>query len=149
QAAAAALATYLTAGAKSPKAAAFTPNTDVNRLLADIVANRVAHAKQRGSVRSVTDVFTAPPQSPAFVTKSGTAVVFVSLTHEYKVLLEKNWQIWWAVMPENAYSPATAKYESALTSTTLHDVVLLVPPKGKGKIQIASFESQLVDAGGY
>ena len=38
---------------------------------------------------------------------------------------------------------------SGLTSTTIHDAVLLIPPKGKGKIQVASFESQLIDAGGY
>ncbi|MER7247172.1 hypothetical protein [Kribbella sp. NPDC000426] len=149
QAAATSLATYLTGGAKSPRAAAFQPNADITRLLAGIMSNRAEKAKQRGSTRSITDTFTAPPQSPAFVTKSGTAVVFVSLTHEYTLMPGVNWQFWWSGMPENAFSPATAKYQSGLTSTTIHDAVLLIPPKGKGKIQVASFESQLIEAGGY
>ncbi len=149
QFAATSLATYLTGGAASPRAAAFQPNAEITSLLAGIVKNKVEHGKQRGSTRGITDVFTAPPQSPAFVTKSGTAVVFVSLSHEYTLLPGVNWQFWWAGMPENAFSPAAVKYQSGLTSTTLHDAVLLIPPKGKGKIQVASFESQLIDAGGY
>jgi hypothetical protein len=149
QLAATSLATYLTGGAASPRAAAFQPNAEITSLLKGIVTNRAGHAKQRGSTRGISDVFTAPAQSPAFVTKSGTAMVFVSLTHEYTLLPGSRWQFWWAGIPENAYSPATAKYQSALTSTTIHDAVLLIPPKGKGKIQIASHESQVVDAGGY
>lgn len=149
QFAATSLATYLTGGAASPRAAAFQPNAEITSLLAGIVKNRGEHAKQRGSTRGITDAFTAPQQSPAFVTKSGTAVVFVSLTHEYTLLPGVHWQFWWAGMPENAFSPATVKYQSSLTSTTLHDAVLLIPPKGKGKIQVASFESQLIEAGGY
>jgi hypothetical protein len=149
QFAATSLATYLTGGAASPRAASFLPNADITSLLAGIVKIRVDHGKQRGSTRGISDVFTASAQSPAFVTKSGTAVVFVSLNHEYTLLPGLHWQFWWAGMPENAFSPATVKYESSLTSTTLHDAVLLIPPKGKGKIQVASFESQLIAAGGY
>lgn len=149
QLAATSLATYLTGGTASPRAAAFQPNSEIKSLLAGIVSNRAEKAKQPGSTRGITDAFTAPAQSPAFVTKSGTAVVFVSLTHEYTLLPGVHWQFWWAGMPENAFSPATAKYQSSLTSTTIHDAVLLIPPKGKGKIQVASFESQLIEAGGY
>ncbi|WP_134115975.1 hypothetical protein [Kribbella kalugense] len=147
QLAATSLATYLTGGTKSPRAAAFQPNAQITSLLAGIVNNRAEKAKQRGSTRGISDDFAAPSQSPAFVTKSGTAVVFVSLTHEYTLLPGANWQFWWAGMPENAFSPATVKYQSSLTSTTIHDAVLLIPPKGK--IQVASFESQLIEAGGY
>ncbi|WP_328999878.1 hypothetical protein OHA18_36215 [Kribbella sp. NBC_00709] len=149
QLAATSLATYLTGGAASPRAAAFQPNSEIKSLLAGIVSNRAEKAKQPGSTRGITDAFTAPQQSPAYVTKSGTAVVFVSLTHEYTLLPGVHWQFWWAGMPENAFSPAAVKYQSGLTSTTIHDAVLLIPPKGKGKIQVASFESQVIDAGGY
>jgi hypothetical protein len=149
QLAATSLATYLTGGAKSPRAAVFQPNAAITSLLAGIVSNRAEKAKQPGSTRGISDDFSAPPKSPAFVTKSGTAMVFVSLTHEYTLLPGARWQFWWAGMPENAFSPASIKYQSSLTSTTIHDAVLLIPPKGKGKIQIASFESELIDAGGY
>ncbi|TCC25006.1 hypothetical protein [Kribbella speibonae] len=149
QVAATSLATYLTGGAKSPRAAAFQPNVDITKMLTGIVTNRAEKAKMRGSTRSLTDVFTAPQQSPAFVTKSGTAVVFVSLTHEYTLIPGPNWHFWWDGMPENAFSPKSVKYYNGLTSETIHDTVLLIPPKGKGKIEVASFESQVVDAGGY
>ncbi len=149
QVAATSLATYLTGGAKSPRAAAFQPNADITKMLTGIVSNRVAKAKMRGSTRSMTDVFTAPAESPAFVTKSGTAVVFVSLTHEYTLVPGPNWHFWWDGMPETAFSPKSVIYYNRLTSETIHDAVLLIPPKGKGKIQVASFESQVVDAGGY
>ncbi len=149
QVAATSLATYLTGGAKSPRAAAFQPNAAITKMLAGFVSNRAAKAKKRGSTQSITDEFSAPPQSPAFVTKSGTAVVFVSLTHEYTLVPGPNWHFWWDGMPENAFSPKSVKYNNRLTSETIHDAVLLIPPKGKGKIQVASFESQVVDAGGY
>ena len=149
QVAATSLATYLTGGAKSPRAAAFQANADITKMLTGIVSNRVAKAKMRGSTRSMTDVFTAPAESPAFVTKSGTAVVFVSLTHEYTLVPGPNWHFWWDGMPETAFSPKSVIYYNRLTSETIHDAVLLIPPKGKGKIQVASFESQVVDAGGY
>lgn len=149
QAAASSLATYLTAGSTSPRAAAFQPNADITTMFTDIAKDKAEQAKDRGSVLSITNTFTAPPDSPAFVTKSGTAVVFVSLTHEYRLGVGINWEFWWDSFPERVYSPPTVKYQTALTSTTIRDAVLLVPPKGKGKIQVVSFTAQLVDAGGY
>ncbi|MGW7685340.1 hypothetical protein ACWGID_31660 [Kribbella sp. NPDC054772] len=149
QTAATALATYLTIGTKSPKAAAFVPSSEITSLINELAKVRAGQASTPNSVRSVADVFTAPQAAPAFVTKSGTGIVFVTLTHEHTLMVAKNYNFSWAALPMTAFSPATAKYESALTSTTLHDLVLLIPPKGKGKIQIASHESQVVDAGGY
>jgi hypothetical protein len=146
QAAATSLAKYMTAGAKAPQAASFTPNADVSELLVSIARDKAALAKDK-SVRGASNTFTASKTSPAFMTKSGTAIVFVSLTDEYALLVGKNYEYWWSAAPKTAFSPATVKYQSALTTTTLHDVVLLIPPKGK--IQIASFDSQLIDAGGY
>ena len=48
-----------------------------------------------------------------------------------------------------ASAPPPSSTRTRLTRTTLHDAVLLVPAKGAGKITVLSFESQLVDAGGY
>ena len=149
QAAATSLATYLTDGSTSPRASAFQPNADITTTFADIAKDKAEQAKDRGSVLSIRNTFTAPPDSAAFVTKSGAAVVFVSLTHEYRLQVGSNWEFWWDDFPERVYSPPTVKYQTALTSTTIRDAVLLVPPKGKGKIQVVSFTSQLVDAGGY
>ncbi|MEV6271846.1 hypothetical protein AB0L64_32085 [Kribbella sp. NPDC051936] len=149
QAVAPSLATYLTDGPKSPRATAFQANADIAALFADIADDKAEQAKDPGSVLSLTNTFTAPAESPAFVTKSGTAVVFVSLTHKYRLQVGYRWQFWWDSFPESVYSPPTVKYETALTSTTIHEAVLLVPPKGKGKIQVLTFASQLVEAGGY
>jgi hypothetical protein len=99
--------------------------------------------------RNVTQVFTVTEPPAAFVSKSGSALAFVTLTDEYTLMIGKNYEFSWARGESTAFSPPTAKYQSAITSTTLHDVVLLIPPKGGGKIQLLSFESQLVDAGGY
>jgi hypothetical protein len=148
QAAATSLATYLTDGAKSPKAAAFQPNADITTMFVNRVKNNAADRKKPGSVIGITDVFLADPQSPAFVTKSGAALVFVSLTHQYTLLPGRNWQFWWSDPPMTVFSPPTAKYNYALKSTRLHDAALVIPPKGKGKIQVVAFESQLIDAGG-
>jgi hypothetical protein len=148
QAAAANLAAYLTAGAKSPKAASFAPNADITKLLAGIAKDKADAAKQPAMVRSVSNTFTTQPPA-AFMTKSGTALAFVSLTQEYTMMIGKGYQFWWSAAPMTAFSPATAKYQSALTKTTLRDAVLLIPPKGKGKIQVVSFEGQLIDADGY
>lgn len=80
------------------------------------------------------------------MTASVTALVFLSLAREHTL---KDYNFWWPKLPMTAFSPATVKYRSALTSTTLHDAVLLIPPEGKGKMQVVALESQLIDAGGY
>jgi hypothetical protein len=149
QAAATALAEYLTAGAKSPRAASFTPNADVTKLLAGIAQDKASVTKEKRFYRGVSNTFSVTQLPGTFVTKSGSALVFVTLTDEYSLLLQANLEFNWARGEAVAFSPPTAKFESAATKTTLHDVALLVPPKGGGKIQLLSFESQTVDAGGY
>ncbi|WP_241996607.1 hypothetical protein [Kribbella antiqua] len=142
------LAAYLTGGAKSSHAAAFTPNADLSQLLAGIAKAKAEMAKQPAVFGKVTNAFTAEPSS-AFMTKSGSALAFVTLTDRYSVLAGAGYQLGWGQAPETAFSPSAVKYQGALTKTTLHDAVLVIPPKGKGKIQILTFESQIVDAGGY
>jgi hypothetical protein len=150
QAAATALAEYLTVGAKSPRAASFTPNADVTKRLAGVAKWHAMAAKNPQVYRKLTDQFSITTPPAAFVTKSGAALVFATVTDEWTLMLGAGYTFNWAAGDDStAFSPATAKYESALTKTELHDVALLIPPKRGGKIQILSFESQLVDAGGY
>jgi hypothetical protein len=148
QAAATALAEYLTAGAKSPRAASFTPAKEVTSLLAKVASTKAEVAKEPRYFRNATEVFTAQP-SAAFVAKSGAALVFVTLTDDYVVTAQPNAWVNWSSGQVLAFSPATIRYDNAATRTTLHDVAMLIPAKGSGKIQILSLESQLVSASGY
>lgn len=149
QAAAAALAEYLTAGAKSPRAASFTTTPEVPKLLAEIAAWKTRAAEQPNIYANVTDVFSVPQPPAAFMTKSGAALVFVSLTDEFTMQPGPNLRFNWSGGDEIAFSPATVKYQNAVTRTITHDAALLIPAKGGGKIQIISFESQTVGAGGF
>lgn len=144
-----AFAEYLTGGAKSPRAASFATNADVTAKLTDVAKSLALSVTQPKIYARVTDTFTAPSPPAAFVTKSGEALVFVTLNEEFKAEPGAGYSFNWADGDQVAFSPATVKYNSAITKTVLHDVVLTIPAKGKGKIGVASFESQLVDAGGY
>ncbi|MEU4290404.1 hypothetical protein AB0E63_19450 [Kribbella sp. NPDC026596] len=149
QAASTALAEYLTVGAKSPRAASFTPNADVTKLLATVADWHSTAAKQPKIYQHVSDQFTIATPPTAFVTKSGAALVFATVTEDFKLDIGTNYSFNWSSGDPIGFSPATVKYQNALTRTTLHDAVLLVPAKGAGKITLLSFESQLIDAGGY
>jgi hypothetical protein len=149
QVAATALAEYLTVGAKSPRAASFAPNADITKVLKSAADWQTTAAKQPKIYRKVSDQFTVDTPPAAFVTKSGAALVFATVTDEFKLEIGTNYSFNWANGDPIAFSPATVKYDGGLTRTTLHDVVLLVPAKGAGKITVLSLESQIIDAGGY
>ncbi|WP_329477011.1 hypothetical protein OG555_34945 [Kribbella sp. NBC_01484] len=149
QAAATALAEYLTAGAKSPRAASFAPNASVTKVLASAADWRSTAAKQPKIYQNVTEDFSIDTPPTAFVTKSGAALVFATVTEDFKLENGAGYSFNWSSGDPLGFSPATVKYQGGLTRTTLHDAVLLVPAKGAGKITVLSFESQLIDAGGY
>jgi hypothetical protein len=149
QAAAAALAEYLTAGAKSPRAASFAPNAGVTKVLASASDWRSTAAKQPKIYQNVTEDFSIDTPPTAFVTKSGAALVFATVTEDFKLENGAGYSFNWSSGDPLGFSPASVKYQGGLTRTTLHDAVLLVPAKGAGKITVLSFESQLIDAGGY
>ena len=149
QAAAAALAEYLTAGAKSPRAASFAPNASVTKVLASAADWRSTAAKQPKIYQNVTEDFSIDTPPTAFVTKSGAALVFATVTEDFKLENGAGYSFNWSSGDPLGFSPASVKYQGGLTRTTLHDAVLLVPAKGAGKITVLSFESQLIDAGGY
>jgi hypothetical protein len=149
QAAATALAEYLTAGTKSPRAASFAPNASVTKVLASVAGWRATAAKQPKIYQNVTEDFSIETPPTAFVTKSGAALVFATVTEDFKLENGAGLSFNWSSGDPIGFSPATVKYQGGLTRTTLHDAVLLVPAKGAGKITILSFESQIIDAGGY
>ncbi|WP_457055032.1 hypothetical protein [Kribbella sp. CWNU-51] len=149
QVAATALAEYLTAGAKSPRAASFTPNASVTKVLASVADWRSTAAKEPKIYQNVTEDFSIDTPPTAFVTKSGAALVFATVTEDFKLEIGAGYSFNWSSGDPIGFSPATVKYHGGLTRTTLHDAVLLVPAKGAGKITILSFESQIIDAGGY
>jgi hypothetical protein len=147
--AATAFAEYLTGGVKSPRAASFGPNADVAKKLSDVASDLKLKVTQPKIYASVDVKFSVDTPPAAFVTASGDALVFATVTEEFKAEPGANYSFNWTDGDQVAFSPATVKYNNAITKTVLHDVVLTVPPKGKGKIGIASFESQLTAAGGY
>ncbi|MFC9688537.1 hypothetical protein ACFTSF_08360 [Kribbella sp. NPDC056951] len=148
----AALSEYLTKEGKSPHGASFAviPEfaTGFKRLAYE---RQYWHKHDPKSVQKVTRTYSAAAPPSAFVTKDGEAVVLATLRDEYLLVVgqDPDTYFYWSSGEANAFSLPSARYKSALKSTTLHDVALVIPPKGKGKIRILSYESQMVAAGGY
>lgn len=143
------LAAYLTAGATSPYAARFAPSKPVTDLLAQVAVGKSMAVKQPKQYRSVSNTFTLADPPMTFAAASGEALAFVTLNDEYKVEVGSGYKVSWTDPELAAFSPASDYYENALTNVSLHDVVLVIPPKGPGKVRILSLDSQLIDAGGY
>ncbi|MGZ0145545.1 hypothetical protein ACXJJ3_00635 [Kribbella sp. WER1] len=147
-AAATALAQYLTAGATSPKARSFEVTPPITAELKNNAASQAELAKTPKVWRGQTFTYTLTGTPAAFLTTTGEALVFLTLTSEDVSLTNFHIGAWWNSGEAIAFSPRTSTYESALTATTQHEVVLAIPPKA-GKIRVVAYESQLVDAGGY
>ncbi|MGW7685339.1 hypothetical protein ACWGID_31655 [Kribbella sp. NPDC054772] len=143
------LADYLTVGAKSPYAATFAPSKDISELLAEVAEGKSMVVKYPKQYRKVTNTFKVTDPPASFATSSGELLVFVTLTDEYEMGIGEGYKVSWSTPDVNAFSPATTYYENVLSNVSLHDVVLVVPPKGSGKVRVVSFGSQLIDAGGY
>ncbi|TCC25007.1 hypothetical protein [Kribbella speibonae] len=148
EAAATALAEYLTGGARSRRAALFAPSADVTGILST-VADGKSLLKDPKSYRAVIDTFTPSGTPTAFLTSSGEALVFLSLTEEFQLQVGPNLSIYWAQgSPGSAFSSPTTRYDSAITSTTLYQVALAIPRKG-AKLRVLATADELVEAGGY
>ncbi|WP_327634948.1 hypothetical protein OHB24_33820 [Kribbella sp. NBC_00482] len=147
-AAADALAEYLNGGVRSRRANLFAPSADVTRILST-VADGKSLLKDPKSYRAVIDTFRLSGTPTAFLTSSGEALVFLSLTEEFQLQVGPNLSIYWAQgSPGSAFSPPTTKYDSAITSTTLYQVALAIPQKG-AKLRILGTADEFVEAGGY
>ncbi|WP_410791945.1 hypothetical protein [Kribbella sp. C-35] len=143
------LASYLTIGAKSPDATTFAPSKPISDILAQVADAKSMAVQQPKQYRKVSNTFTVTGQPVSFATPSGEALVLLTLNDEYRVDIGSGYQVSWTSPELSAFSPATKYYENALTNVSLHDVVLVIPPKGSGKVRILAVGSQLVDAGGY
>jgi hypothetical protein len=144
-----ALAQYLSGGAKSPRAASFAPATEITALLTEDAADVTMVAKNPKIYRQATHAYNVSDNPVAFTTKSGEALVFLTLLENYQLLSKANVEFWWSSGDASAFSPATAKYQNGLTRTTVHQVALAIPPKGSGKIRVLGVSTDIVDAGGF
>ncbi|MFF1822799.1 hypothetical protein ACFVWG_36215 [Kribbella sp. NPDC058245] len=152
QTAPAALSQYLTAEGKSPQGASFAVIPQFATSFKELaVARQYWHKNDPKAVQKITSTYSAASPSSVFITKAGEAVVLATLSQEYLLVVgqDPDTYFYWGSGEATAFSLPATHYKSALKSTALHDVVLIVPPKGKGKIRIAAYESQLVSAGGY
>ena len=137
---------YLTGGAKSPKAGLFEPSPGTLEVIDSRAKSKVADAKE-SYIASVTDTFQLSGDPVTFITKSGEALVFLALTEEYVQRIAPNSNAYWTSGSATAFSH-NIKYYNYLNQNYLHQIALVIPPKGKGKIRILSLDGQLVDAGG-
>jgi hypothetical protein len=145
--AAANLAQYFTAGVKSPKAAAFIPSPGTTSLLTGRAKSKVADVKL-SYISTVADTFKVSGEPLTFFAKSGEALVFLALSEQYLERIAPNSNAYWARGAVTAFS-SQVRYTQGLTQDYLHQVALVIPLKGKGKIRILSVDGDLVGAGGY
>jgi hypothetical protein len=141
------LATYLSGGVKSPKAAQFVPSPGTVSLLGQRAKSKVADAKE-DYISTVTDTFRPSGEPVTFITATGEALVFLTLTEQYLQNVEPGSNAYWTSGAATAFS-SFVKYTQSLHQDYLHQVAVLIPPKGQAaKTRILSLDGQLVGAGG-
>ncbi|MEV6284281.1 hypothetical protein [Kribbella sp. NPDC051770] len=146
QSAAANLADYLTAGPTSPKAALFTPSPGTTALLTQRAKDKITDTK-KPYIATATDTFRPSGDPLTFITTDGHALVFLALTEQYLQHIEPGSNAYWTSGPPTAFS-SYVKYTQTLHQDYLHQLAIVIPPKGQGKLQILSLDGQLVGAGG-
>jgi hypothetical protein len=99
-------------------------------------------------IAGVTDAF-APSGVPlTFITESGDALVFLSLTEQYLQRVEPGSNAYWTSGEATAFS-GMVKYTQTLHQDYLHQVAVVIPAKSTGDaVQVLSIDPQLVGAGG-
>ncbi len=146
QSAAANLAAYLSGGPTSPKASLFTPSPGTVTLLNQRAKDKIADAK-KPYIATATDTFRPSGDPLTFITADGHALVFLALTEQYLQHVEPGSNAYWTSGPPTAFS-SYVKYTQTLHQDYLHQLAVVIPPKGQGKLQILSLDGQLVGAGG-
>ncbi|TCO38657.1 hypothetical protein EV646_12032 [Kribbella antiqua] len=141
------LATYLSGGATSPKATLFTPSPGTTKLLQQRATSKVRDVKE-SYIASVVDTFKMSGEPLTFITSSGEALVFLSLTEQYLQRVEPGSNAYWTSGDVTAFSKMV-KYTQSLYQDYLHQVALVIPTKAAGgKIRVLSIDGQLVGGGG-
>ncbi|ADB35818.1 hypothetical protein Kfla_6827 [Kribbella flavida DSM 17836] len=146
QTAAANLAAYLSGGAGSPTAGRFVPSPGTVDLLTDRAKDKIADIKE-SYISTVTDTFRPYGEPLTFITATGEALVFLALTEQYLQRIEPGSNAYWTSGSATAFS-SHVKYTQTLHQDYLHQVALVIPAKGQGKVRILSLDGQLVGAGG-
>ncbi|MFI7059620.1 hypothetical protein ACIBL3_01445 [Kribbella sp. NPDC050124] len=137
----AALASYLSTGGKSRL---FTPSPGTTSLLERRAKSKVADA-QETYIASVTDTFAATGEPLTFITSTGEALVFLSLTEQYLQRVEPGSNAYWTSGEATAFS-SMVKYTQTIHQDYLYQAALLIP--AAGPTRILSLDGQLVGAGG-
>jgi hypothetical protein len=140
------LALYLSGGTASPKAGLFVPSPGTVALLNNRAKDKAADVKET-YISTVTDTFRLTGDPVTFISSSGEGLVFLALTEQYLQRVEPGSNAYWTSGAATAFS-SYVKYTQTLHQDYLHQVALVVPQKGHGKIRILSIDGQLVGAGG-
>lgn len=146
QSAAGTLAIYLTGGARSSKAGLFTPSPGMVNLLNQRVKEATADVNQP-YIASVVDTFRPSGDPVTFITSAGEGLVFLAVTEQYLQRVEPGSNAYWTSGEATTFS-SNVRYTQTLHRDYLHQVALVIPLKGHGKIRILSLDGQLVGAGG-
>ncbi|MEV0282750.1 hypothetical protein AB0H36_01390 [Kribbella sp. NPDC050820] len=140
----AALASYLSTGGKSKL---FTPSPGTTSLLERRAKSKVADTDE-SYIASVADTFAASGEPLTFITSTGEALVFLSLTEQYLQRVEPGSNAYWTSGEATAFS-SMVKYTQTIHQDYLYQAALVIPTKSAGgPTRILSIDGQLVGAGG-
>lgn len=141
------LATYLTAGPKAPQAKRFIAAPSLTSLLRQRSSSKLNDTAEP-YIASVTDAFLPAGQPLSFITASGDALVFLTLTEQYLQRVEPGSNAFWTSGEATAFSNG-AKYTQTLHQDYLHQVAVVIPSKANGgPVRVLSIDPQLIGAGG-
>ncbi|MET9313619.1 hypothetical protein ABZX12_17495 [Kribbella sp. NPDC003505] len=141
------LAAYLSGGKNAPQSKLFTPSPALTQML-DLRGKSKAADTAEPYIASVTDTFAPSGKPLTFITASGDALVFLSLTEQYLQRVEPGSNAYWTSGEATAFS-SMVKYTQTLHQDYLHQVALVIPVKSSGDaVQVLSIDPQLVGAGG-
>ncbi|MFG1816417.1 hypothetical protein ACGFIF_21860 [Kribbella sp. NPDC049174] len=141
------LAAFLSEGATSAKAKLFVPSPGTTTLLERRAKAKVADTKET-YIASVADTFKPSGEPLTFITSTGEALVFLTLTEQYLQRVEPGSNAYWTSGEATAFS-SMVKYTQTLHQDYLYQAAMVIPTKATGgTIRLLSIDGQLVGAGG-
>ncbi|WP_432884012.1 hypothetical protein ACQPYH_43010 [Kribbella sp. CA-245084] len=141
------LAAYLTGGPNAPQSKLFTPSPALSSML-KLRATTKANDTAEPYIASVTDAFLPSGDPLTFITSSGDALVFLTLTEQYLQRVEPGSNAYWTSGEATAFS-SMVKYTQSLHQDYLHQVALVIPTKSTDEaVRVLSIDPQLIGAGG-
>lgn len=141
------LAAYLTGGVNASQGKLFTPSPSLSNFL-KLRATSKATDTAEPYIASVTDAYLPSGDPLTFITSSGDALVFLSITEQYLQRVEPGSNAYWTSGEATAFS-SMVKYTQSLHQDYLHQVALVIPAKSTGDaVRVLSIDPQLIGAGG-